>query len=156
MEEGGIIEDRLMSDKTCAEQLVGYSLATPTDRHALRFLEIEASRLYPLVLFGSRDDNQWGQIRDIMSLHNVQPEVALVDVSGRLDREIILRIIARLSGSSQLPQLYIRGHLLGDYDIVKGMVQEDSLVGFLQGSGVAAEHTDPYLLGRIMGQWKGG
>jgi hypothetical protein len=74
----------------------------------------------------------------MLAEYRITPAPLIVDVDQRRDTSIFLPILARLLGTSALPQLLLQGKSLGSYHEVLEMRDSGSLGATLEASGAVS------------------
>lgn len=80
----------------------------------LEFLKNEVNTQTPLVLFGRLRDPWHAEAAKLLRRFCTSPEPVVIDVDQRPDSDVFIPTLARLLGSSDLPQLLFLSESLGD------------------------------------------
>ena len=64
------------------------------------------------------------------------PAPLIIDVDQRRDHSVFVPLLARLLGTDQLPQLVLRGKIVGSYHELLGMQDSGELSGVLKERGL--------------------
>ncbi|ORX39927.1 hypothetical protein BD324DRAFT_615560 [Kockovaella imperatae] len=106
-------------------------------RDDLDLLVEHVNTVYPLVLFGKMRDPWHREIRKILHSYRIYPEPLIVDVDQRRDHHVFVPLLQRLLDTPDLPQVLIRGQVIGSYHEILAMKDSETLVPTLEGYGLS-------------------
>ncbi|KAK8869737.1 hypothetical protein IAR55_000305 [Kwoniella newhampshirensis] len=115
--------------------ILDFDPAHPNAKQDLELLQKEVNALYPLVLFGKMRDPWHREIKRMLAEYKIKPSPLIVDVDQRNDHSIFIPVLARLLGTTDLPQLLLQGEALGSYHEVLKLRETGTLQSTLEESG---------------------
>ena len=84
-------------------------------RENLEFLMDETNEILPIVLFGRMRDPWHREVQKMLAEYRITPAPLIIDVDQRRDQSVIVPLLARIFGTDELPQLVIKGQVIGSY-----------------------------------------
>ena len=110
----------------------------PSARKNLESLVTEIDTMYPVVLMGKMRDPWHREVKKMLAEYVITPAPLIIDVDQRLDHHTFIPLMARLLGSSELPQLLLNGESLGSYHEVLDMRDAGKFRTTLEASGAVS------------------
>lgn len=127
---------RIDPSKALDPQLIlDFDHTKPTARQDMRQLESDMMSLFPVILFGRMRDPHHREIMKMLSQYKIDPPPLIVEVDQRADAETLIPLLARLLGSSQLPQLVLGGNAAGSYKEAQQAVEDKTFKQLIARSG---------------------
>ena len=94
--------------------------------------------MYPVVLMGKMRDPWLREVKKMLAEYVITPTPLIIDVDQRPDHLTFIPLMARLLGSSELPQLLLQGVALGSYHEVLDMRDAGKFRSTLEASGAVS------------------
>ncbi|KAL1406883.1 hypothetical protein Q8F55_006292 [Vanrija albida] len=123
-----------------AHVLLGFDTTAEYAKDDLEIVKDEVNDLNPIVVFGRLRDPFHRELRRILNSYKIVPAPLFVDVDQRRDAANFVPTLERLLGSSDFPQLVVKGKTLASFQKLVGLHDDDELAAALEkagGSGVS-------------------
>ncbi|WVF72210.1 hypothetical protein IAT40_007022 [Kwoniella sp. CBS 6097] len=118
--------------------VLDFDPAHPNARDDLELLQNEINTIYPIVLIGKMRDPWHREIKRMLADYRIIPAPLIIDVDQRRDHSIMIPLLARLLGTSELPQLLLQGKSLGSYHDILDLRDQGVLKETFEGSGAVS------------------
>ncbi|OCF41296.1 hypothetical protein I317_04867 [Kwoniella heveanensis CBS 569] len=110
----------------------------PNARDDLELLQNEINTIYPIVLVGKMRDPWHREIKRMLADYRIVPAPLIIDVDQRRDHSTIIPLLARLIGTTELPQLLLQGKSIGSYHDILDLRDQGLLRETIEESGAVS------------------
>ncbi|WVQ98786.1 hypothetical protein IAU59_005917 [Kwoniella sp. CBS 9459] len=118
--------------------VLDFDPAHPNARDDLELLQNEINTIYPIVLVGKMRDPWHREIKRMLADYRIIPAPLIIDIDQRRDHSTMIPLLARLLGTSELPQLLLQGKSLGSYHDLLDLRDQGMLTEAFEESGAVS------------------
>jgi len=118
--------------------VLDFDPSRPSARDDLDLLVTEISTIFPVVLMGKMRDPWLREVKKMLAEFKITPPPLVIDVDQRRDHATFIPLIARLIGTTELPQLLLQGKSLGSYHDVLALRDAGTARSTIEASGVVS------------------
>ncbi|KAJ9125071.1 hypothetical protein QFC22_000024 [Naganishia vaughanmartiniae] len=120
--------------------VLDFDYTRPTALEDLAALVHDTYTMYPVVLFGQMRDPYYREMRKLFSAYVVNPPPLVVEVDQRADEEVLVGLLKRLLGITELPVLMLNGESPGSWPRIQNVADNGNFMKLIAMKSSAKIH----------------